>query len=182
MIEAKQRFSMSDHDRSRPKTICLIRCRLRVIMLIRIGFAAEAPRTRTRPENGGPLTEDQTTDRPCGDVRLFPGRSPGPTPHAHDLVTFDRHELRNILNLYGRKVAEGEWRDYAMDFTRDKAVFSIFRRASEYPLFRVEKVPKLARKQGAFSVVTTTGVILKRGHELKPVIDILDKKLKLVKT
>lgn len=101
-------------------------------------------------------------------------------PVPHEPVTFDRHELREILNLYGRKVAEGEWRDYAIDFTRDKAVFSIFRRASEYPLYRVEKVPKLARKQGAFSVVTTTGMILRRGHDLRRVIDVLDKKLKLV--
>ena len=101
-------------------------------------------------------------------------------PPAPETVTFDRHELRDILNLYGRKVAEGEWRDYAIDFTREKAVFSIFRRASEYPLYRVEKTPKLARKQGAFSVVTTTGLILKRGHELRRVIDVLDRKLKLV--
>ncbi len=110
-----------------------------------------------------------------GDVR--PLRPPTAMPET---VTFDRHELRAILNLYGRKVAEGEWRDYAIDFSRDKAVFSIFRRASEYPLYRVEKNPKLARKQGMFSVVTTTGLILKRGHELARVIDVLDKKLKLV--
>ena len=101
----------------------------------------------------------------------------------HDeTVTFDRQELRDILNLYGRKVAEGEWRDYAIDFGREKATFSIFRRAAEYPLYRVEKVPKLARKQGAYCVVTTTGLILKRGHELRRVLDVLDKKLKLVTT
>jgi Protein of unknown function (DUF2794) len=99
----------------------------------------------------------------------------------HDeTVTFDRTELRDILNLYGRKVAEGEWRDYAIDFSREKATFSIFRRTAEYPLYRVEKVPKLARKQGAYSVVTTTGLVLKRGHELRRVLDVLDKKLKLV--
>ena len=84
------------------------------------------------------------------------------------------------MNLYGRKVAEGEWRDYAIDFTREKAVFSIFRRAAEFPLYRIEKAPKLARKQGAYSVVTPTGMILKRGHDLRRVIDVLDKKLKLV--
>lgn len=99
-----------------------------------------------------------------------------------ETVTFDRAELRDILNLYGRKVAEGEWRDYAIDFMREKAVFSIFRRAAEYPLYRIEKVPKLARKQGAYSVVTTTGLILKRGHDLRRVIEVLDKKLKLVTT
>ncbi len=109
--------------------------------------------------------------------QLHPGAlRPGET------VTFDRHELRDILDLYGRKVAEGEWRDYAINFTRETATFSIFRRASEYPLYRVEKNPKLARKQGAYSVVTTTGLILKRGHDLKRVIDVLDKKLKLVTT
>ena len=96
-------------------------------------------------------------------------------------VTFDRHELRDILALYGRKVAEGEWRDYAIDFGLDKAVFSIFRRAAEYPLYRVVKDPQLAAKQGAFSVVTTTGVILKRGPDLKRVLAVLDRaRLKVV--
>jgi hypothetical protein len=138
------------------------------------------------------VSEDQSSDSLMGgvrrgeiqplrprpmDVRAFEGAAQKPVPEA---VTFDRHELREILNLYGRKVAEGEWRDYAIDFSRDKAVFSIFRRASEYPLYRVEKNPKLARKQGAFSVVTSTGLILKRGPELKRVIEVLDKKIKLV--
>jgi hypothetical protein len=113
--------------------------------------------------------------------------SPAPLPSGmiaaasfSETVSFDRAELREILNLYGRKVAEGEWRDYALDFTAQKAVFSIFRRASEFPLYRIEKNPKLARKQGPFSVITTTGLILKRGHELRRVIEVLDKKLKLV--
>jgi hypothetical protein len=97
-----------------------------------------------------------------------------------DIVSFDRLELREILNLYGRKVAEGEWRDYAIDFTAQEAVFSIFRRACEYPLYRIFKNPRLARKQGAFSVVSATGLVLKRGHELKNVIRVLDKKLTLV--
>jgi hypothetical protein len=77
-------------------------------------------------------------------------------------------------------VAAGEWRDYALDFGRDTAVFSVFRRSSEVPLYRIEKNPKLARKQGAFSVVTATGLILKRGHELGRVLDVLDKKVRLV--
>ncbi len=97
-----------------------------------------------------------------------------------EIVSFDRHELREILNLYGRKVAEGEWRDYAIDFNPQEAVFSIFRRACEYPLYRIFKNPRLARKQGAFSVVSSNGLILKRGHELKNVIRVLDKKLTLV--
>jgi hypothetical protein len=96
------------------------------------------------------------------------------------VVAFDRRELREILSLYGRKVAEGEWRDYAIDFSPAKAVFSIFRRTSEVPLYRIEKDPKLARKQGAFSLIAATGLILKRGSELKRVIDVLDKRLKLV--
>jgi hypothetical protein len=121
------------------------------------------------------VTEDISSEPGSGEIRTL--RPPTP---ASEAVTFDRHELREILNLYGRKVAEGEWRDYAIDFSREKAVFSIFRRASEYPLYRIEKNPKLARKQGAYSVVTTTGLILKRGHELRRVIDVLDKKLRLV--
>jgi hypothetical protein len=96
-------------------------------------------------------------------------------PSTAQTVSFDRHELRRMLDLYGRKVAEGEWRDYALDFTRDKAVFSIFRRFSEMPLYRVEKEPRLARRQGAFSVIAATGLILKRGHDLARVLRVLDK-------
>jgi Protein of unknown function (DUF2794) len=95
-------------------------------------------------------------------------------------AAFSRHELNQILNLYGRKVASGEWRDYAIDFGREKAVFSVFRRTSECPLYTIEKSPKLARKQGAYSVVTATGLILKRGHELARVLEVLDKRVKLL--
>ena len=91
-------------------------------------------------------------------------------------VAFNRRELGEILKVYGRKVAEGEWRDYAIDHTMEKAVFSIFRRASEVPLFRIEKNPKLARKQGAYSVIAPGGMILKRGQELHRVLRVLDKK------
>jgi hypothetical protein len=103
-----------------------------------------------------------------------------PFPAAQNRVTFNREELQAILNLYGRMVAEGEWRDYAIDFTRDKAVFSIFRRTSEMPLYRIEKDPKLARRQGAYSVVTPTGLIIKRGHELDKVLRVIDKPLRVV--
>jgi Protein of unknown function (DUF2794) len=99
---------------------------------------------------------------------------------AQRQVSFNRAELRTILDLYARKVAEGEWRDYAIDFTRDKAVFSIFRRTSEVPLYRIEKDPKLARRQGAYAVVAASGLVLKRGHELTQVLRILEKPLKLV--
>jgi len=95
-------------------------------------------------------------------------------------ISYNRHELQTILNVYGRKVAEGEWRDYALDFGAQTAVFSIFRRTSEMPLYRIIKDPRLARRQGMYSVVTATGLILKRGAELDRVIAVLDKKLKLV--
>ncbi|MFC4170721.1 DUF2794 domain-containing protein [Microvirga sp. GCM10011540] len=103
-----------------------------------------------------------------------------PFPAAQKQVSFNRAELQTILNLYGRKVAEGEWRDYAIDFLADKAVFSIYRRTSEVPLYRIEKDPKLAKKQGAYSVIVSSGLILKRGHELDRVLNVLDKKLKVV--
>jgi hypothetical protein len=92
-------------------------------------------------------------------------------------VTFDRLELNRILTLYGRMVAAGEWRDYALDFLDDMAVFSMFRRTSDVPLFRIEKRPKLRGRQGQYSVVAAGGVILKRGHELAQVLKIFDKKL-----
>ena len=79
-------------------------------------------------------------------------------------------------------VAAGEWRDYAIDFLKDRAVFSIFRRASEVPIYRIEKDPRLARKQGAYSVISATGLIVKRGHELEKVLRAVDKSLKLVAT
>lgn len=95
-------------------------------------------------------------------------------------ISFNRDELREILNVYGRKVAAGEWRDYAIDFTRDKAIFSVFRRTTETPLYRIEKDPKAARRQGAYSVVAGTGRVMKRGHELARVLGVLEKELRLV--
>ena len=88
-------------------------------------------------------------------------------------VAFDRKELQTILGLYGSKVAEGEWRDYAMDFSRDRAVFSVFRRASELPLYRIIKDPGLARRQGMYSVIAQGGLVLKRGHDLPAVLRVL---------
>jgi hypothetical protein len=90
-------------------------------------------------------------------------------------VTFNRRELNRILDLYGRMVAAGEWRDYAIDFLKDKAVFSVFRRSSEVPLYRIEKNPKLDQKQGAYSVIAATGLILRRGHDLDRVLRVIDK-------
>lgn len=94
-------------------------------------------------------------------------------------VFFTRSELNAILNIYGRKVATGEWRDYAIDFGREKATFSVFRHTSEIPLYRIEKNPRLARRQGAYSVVAVTGLILKRGHDLARVLAVLDRDLRL---
>jgi hypothetical protein len=95
-------------------------------------------------------------------------------------IAFDRRELTQILDVYGRKVASGEWRDYAIDTLKEKAVFSVFRRASEVPLYRIEKAPKLSRRQGAYSVIAATGLILKRGHDLARVLRALDRGLRLV--
>jgi hypothetical protein len=91
------------------------------------------------------------------------------------IVTFNRRELDRILRLYGRMVAAGEWRDYALDFLKDRAVFSVFRRSAEVPIYRIEKNPRLARRQGAYSVISATGLILRRGHELDRVLRVLDK-------
>lgn len=95
-------------------------------------------------------------------------------------VRFDRKELDQILRLYGRMVAANEWRDYAIDSLRDRAVFSVFRRTSETPLYQIVKDPALARKQGAYSVVAATGMILKRGPDLARVLSVFDKTLRLV--
>lgn len=99
---------------------------------------------------------------------------------AAPTVTFNRLELGRILNLYGRMVSDGEWRDYAIDFLRDRAVFSVFRRSSEVPLYRIEKDPRLARKQGMYSVISASGMILRRGHELDRVLLVIDRKLAVV--
>jgi hypothetical protein len=103
-------------------------------------------------------------------------RAPAPA----NKVTFSRPELDRILSLYGRKVAAGEWRDYAIDFLKDRAVFSVFRHACEVPIYRIEKNPRLERRQGAYSVITATGLILRRGKELDRVLGALDRSVRLV--
>jgi len=90
-------------------------------------------------------------------------------------ITFHRRELDAIIRLYSRKVTEGEWRDYAIDHLEDRAVFSIFRRTSEMPLYRVQKTPALARKQGIYQILAASGLILKRGNDLAAVLKVLDK-------
>src|SRR5208337_3430673 len=113
-----------------------------------------------------------------------PAGIPTPIPLAPagllPFTSFDRRELNAIFSLYGSKVAEGEWRDYSIDFLKDRAVFSVFRRAAERPLYRIEKNPKLNRRQGAYSVVAMTGLILKRGHDLSKVLRVLDRRLLVV--
>ena len=101
-------------------------------------------------------------------------------PTTNQTTSFDRRELNQILRVYGRKVAEGEWRDYAIDQLREEAVFSVFRRASETPLYRIVKQPKLARRQGAYALIAATGHILKRGHDLANVLRVFDAPLRLV--
>ena len=96
-------------------------------------------------------------------------------------VWLDRREINAILRVYGRKVAAGEWRDYAIDHRRGEAVFSIFRRTSEFPLYRIVKNPQLARRQGAYAVLSAGGYILKRGHDLNQVLFALDRGPKLVR-
>lgn len=92
-------------------------------------------------------------------------------------VAFDRHEMSQILSVYGRMVAAGEWRDYGISNLRDMAVFSIFRRTAEHPIYRVEKDPRLRSRQGMYSVVGMDGRILKRGHDLRTVLRVLERKL-----
>jgi len=109
-----------------------------------------------------------------------PGGTP-PTNRQQGQVSFDRHELGIILNVYGKKVAAGEWRDYALDMLRERAMFSIYKRSSERPLYVIEKNPRLARKQGQYLVMGTDGRVLKRGHDLAAVLRVLDPHLYVVK-
>ena len=94
-----------------------------------------------------------------------------------DAVHFHRTELGPILSLYGRMVAAGEWRDYGISALREVAVFSVFRRTAEQPIYRIEKRPKMAAKQGMYCVIGMDGRILRRGHDLKTVLRVLERKL-----
>ena len=103
------------------------------------------------------------------------GPAAGPRPHTA-VVSFHRTELSEILRIYGQMVAAGEWRDYAIDHGREQAVFSIYRRMGEVPMYRVTKTPKLSRRQGAYAVVSAQGTILRRGHELAAVLRVLERR------
>ena len=100
-----------------------------------------------------------------------------PKNNAHNQVAFDRRELGIIMSTYGRFVAAGEWRDYAMSFLKDVAIFAVFRRTAEHPIYRVEKRPKFRGKQGQYALVGLDGQILKRGADLRTVMGVLDRKL-----
>jgi hypothetical protein len=106
-------------------------------------------------------------------VEFFSPSGPQP-PRQKPYVGFDRRELDTILGLYGRKVAAGEWRDYALDFLKDRALFSVYKRASERPLYVIEKNPKLRARQGQYMVTGQDGRVLKRGHELAVVLRVLE--------
>jgi hypothetical protein len=90
-------------------------------------------------------------------------------------IFFERRELDRILTVYGRMVAAGEWRDYGIAPLADACVFSIFKRASEAPIYRIEKRPALARRQGAWAILGQGGMVLKRGHELDQVLRFFDR-------
>ncbi|MBB93167.1 MAG: hypothetical protein CML68_00975 [Rhodobacteraceae bacterium] len=106
-----------------------------------------------------------------------PPLTPSGSRGIPEQVAFDRREMSVILSVYGRMVAAGEWRDYGISCLRDMAVFSVFRRTAENPLYRIEKRPKLRNRQGMYSVVGIDGQILKRGHDLKSVLRVLERKL-----
>lgn len=105
---------------------------------------------------------------------------PMPQRNPVEDVRFNRRELSEILRIYGMQVAGGEWRDYAIEFGQDKAVFAILRRTGEMPLYRIEKDPKRAEKQGAYAVVAQGGLVLKRGADLERVLRVLVKPSKVV--
>jgi len=114
-------------------------------------------------------------------------RSLGTDRHRHPAaicksnpIAFNRRELNEILGLYGRKVANGEWRDYAIDALSEKAVFSVFRHSAEFPLYRIEKHGRRARRHGIYRIIATGGLILKRGHTLAQVLGVLDRRLRIV--
>jgi hypothetical protein len=132
----------------------------------------ETGASSTRMESLENIVELRGTARPVS--RTDEG---GATGARAETVAFNARELQQILNVYGRMVAAGEWRDYAVDWLREAAVFSIFRRTAEVPLYRIEKRPKLRTKQGAYAVISATGFVLKRGHELPAVLRVFDRML-----
>jgi len=135
-----------------------------------IGLAKSCLRVKT---DG--LMVDETIIQFRGDIRPQPRKDEtGDTAPRGEEVMFDRRELSAILSLYGRMVAAGAWRDYAIGSGRTQAVFAVFRHTAEMPLYRIEKNPHLRNKQGMYSVVASGGMILKRGHDLAQVLRVLE--------
>lgn len=127
----------------------------------------DAKARQTRHDNVVPLHQQDPSPPPSWQSTL-------------EEVKFERRELDQLLRVYSFMVAGGEWRDYGISHLKDRAVFSVHRRASEMPLYTIEKNPKLARKQGAWSVITASGQIIKRGQDLATVLKIFDKQIRLV--
>ena len=128
----------------------------------------------TRPGRKGLISWGCAANLAGMTVQTPPDFTPAGVPTQ---VAFDRRELNAILGVYGRFVAAGEWRDYGLSFLRDVAIFSIFRRAAEHPIYTVEKRPRLRGRQGMYAVIGFDGRILKRGHDLRTVLRVFDKKL-----
>jgi len=99
---------------------------------------------------------------------------------AKPLISFNREELTIILNVYGRKVSKGEWKDYSIDATQQSAIFSVYRTSHERPVYMIHKDPKLAKKQGAYYIASLNGQVLKRGHSLKNTLKYFEKPVKLL--
>ena len=101
-------------------------------------------------------------------------------PSKPSQISFDRRELDAILRIYGFQVAAGAWRDYSIDHLKDRALFCVYRKAHEAPLFTIEKMPARARRQGAYAVIDARGTTVKRGHEIAQVLKVFEKSLRLV--
>lgn len=132
----------------------------------------EKSKVIVRQESGGVDLASQR--RKCGVMNVVAGQF---KPKAPEQVAFHRLELGPILSVYGRMVAAGEWRDYGISHLKDVAIFSIFRRTAETPIYRIEKRPKLRNKQGMYAVFGAEGQVLKRGHDLQTVLRVLERKL-----
>ena len=132
-------------------------------------------KSATLPANSGQRREGLILAR--ARPTLTPMNMQSPLRGVDPVVSFDRRELGVILGLYGRMVAAGEWRDYGISCLRQSAVFSVFRRTAEHPLYRIEKHPALRNRQGMYAVIGMDGQILKRGHDLAQVLRVLERKL-----
>jgi len=128
------------------------------------------------------LAQGRRADQTRSNLSLIhvSGNPPAGPTRVPQITSFDRRELTTILAVYGRKVASGDWRDYAMDFLKDRAMFSIYARVSERPLFIIEKTPRLRNRQGQYMVANQQGRILKRGHDLEQVLRVLEPKFAVV--